>query len=538
MKEEITIQDIFGVRPKNVYAHLYQELFERPEKEAIIALSAAYGLTPADAELVIQGSVTPLVRNRKNYTQDDASRDLAKIMRSYHEILANKRMERELTAIVTPTEIFANGDVGDSGFDLIHDLDLIEEILFIDKGKVYLNQKPFVSKATKLTGESGGDSTENGGILTYGFPENNSQEKQEKIVQNTAKTKNLPTPNSTANTFTLDDLISGAPMNRCVATSPLQNALDEYEKRRGKNEADASTPHTSNDRGNSKSAPSKDASSDALSNAPISEIPAPEFAVTAVKPAGAFVGAEDNTCAQLGGTLLYSYRTKISGVEKELFCVNLIERTRTYSMYYPGRSCIQCMVAGMNESMKALLSKNLVPNKLTGNTYESAKCKSSLQLSNMLDLNVTLVPTPVITPRKYGKLPLHDIGKTWEKFAKWYRPFGMGGASDTKRTQREALQNLGGGTTGSDGKERNAPAQTDVLSEVQAAIAQHIGEIEQRNASLATDSLSAYKNETYQQLGNELRQMTNYFKFFQDIFTRFNEETCSKLLDKPILDQK
>jgi hypothetical protein len=114
----------------------------------------------------------------------------------------------------------------------------------------------------------------------------------------------------------------------------------------------------------------------------------------------------------------------------------------------------------------------------------------------------------------------------------------MGGASDTKRTQREALQNLGGGTTGSDGKERNAPAQTDVLSEVQAAIAQHIGEIEQRNASLATDSLSAYKNETYQQLGNELRQMTNYFKFFQDIFTRFNEETCSKLLDKPILDQK
>jgi hypothetical protein len=65
VKEEITIQDIFGVRPKNVYAHLYQELFERPEKEAIIALSAAYGLTPADAELVIQGSVTPLVRNRK-----------------------------------------------------------------------------------------------------------------------------------------------------------------------------------------------------------------------------------------------------------------------------------------------------------------------------------------------------------------------------------------------------------------------------------------------------------------------------------------
>ena len=53
----------------------------------------------------------------------------------------------------------------------------------------------------------------------------------------------------------------------------------------------------------------------------------------------------------------------------------------------------------MNESMKVLLGKSLAPNKLTGNVYESTKCKSTLNVSDQLSMNIFLIPTPIITPQ-------------------------------------------------------------------------------------------------------------------------------------------
>lgn len=546
IKEEITAQDVFGTQPKNLYTYIYQEIFDRPEREALLELASAYGLTPIDAELVIQGSVSPLMRGRQNYTQDDAVRDSRKVMQSYAEILKTRRMKYELAASVTPTEIFANGDLSDSGFDLIHDLDLIEEILFIDKGKVYLNQKPFGSKAISLTpGGKGAGATVSGARGNFGDGALGATNDAASDASNSAKNDNVAdTADTSSRTFTFDDLIrkqdrtpTGGPLNRCIVPTPLQKALDEYG--RGSTSR-TETGGTSGGRSGKSGKSSASAQSDNadLSATPISDIPSPELAIIPVKPEGAFKVPNEAFCSELGGTPIYTYRTKIGLVEKELFCVNLIERMRTYTTFSPERSCIQCMIAGMNESMKALLSKNLIPNKLTGNTYESAKCKSSIRLSNMLDMNIILAPTPVITPQKYGKFAANDIGKMWDKFSKRYLPFSNPQDSSKERIQREALQNLGGGTTDADGKQRNRPSQTDALSEIQVAFSQHMSEIAERNSNLQTDQTSSFVDDMYQQMVPELRQMTAYFIYFKDIFEHFNEETCRALLDKPALDQK
>ena len=64
----------------------------------------------------------------------------------YKEERELQHLQADIKAAVEPSEIFANGNLDDSGFDLINDLQIIEKLLFlksnpIDVGKAYVAEE-------------------------------------------------------------------------------------------------------------------------------------------------------------------------------------------------------------------------------------------------------------------------------------------------------------------------------------------------------------------------------------------------------------
>ena len=521
---EITASDVFGDTPKNLYVYTYQQIFERPEQDAFNELARAYGLTPVDARAVLQGSVAPLMRGKRNYSQDRAIADVNKIQTSYREILRHQRMKYDLQLVVLPTEIFSNGNLDDSGFDLINDLNLIEEVLFIDKTKVYLNQQPFGPKKFSLeTKKSGASSVDNtSGVIgnssgSAGGNEtgsNNTNGKASNLVNSgTSSAENR------AKTYTLDDILkgsaaSGGELNYCASGSPLNKALDQYNKTVGATSdgvGEGSGGRTSS--GSSDYSASGNGSTVAASieNIDVATITPPELAQVPVASQGAFTPATESFCNEIGGTLLYTYRTKIGGTEHEIFCLSLDKKVRSYSSFSPTKSCIQCVVAAMNEDMKQLLSKNITPNKLTGNAYESTKCKSAIQLSDRLNMNIIMVPTPIITPNKYGPFVVGDIGTKINAYIRNYFPYGSPKDSPPERINHEAQANAGA-----------KAEQVNVIDQIQSQIAINRKNFTDRQAAQPLEQTTTSKSSAYQQTIKEMRQMTAFFQSFQDIFVRLS----------------
>lgn len=501
---EITSSDVFGDSPKNLYVYTYQQIFERPDQDALLDLAGAYGLTVVDAQAVLRGSVAPLMRGKINYTQDKAIADVNKIQKSYSEILRQRKMKYDLQLAVLPTEIFSNGNLDDSGFDLINDLNLIEEVLFVDKTKVYLNQQPFGPKSASISKSV--TKQANGSVLIPG----SSSGVDLPSISQSAPSPNPPSANAnTAKTFTLDDILkgspaSGNPLNYCASGSPLNKALDQYAKDQTNFTAPSDTSINNGDKTGGTTAVAT-----AIENIDVSSIMPPELALVTAKSKGVFTPPTDSFCNEIGGTLLYTYRTKIGGAEHEIFCLSLEKKIRTYTSFSPTKSCIQCAVAAMNESMKKLLSKNITPNKLTGNTYESTKCKSAIQLSDRLNMNIIMIPTPIITPNKYGPFVVGNMTKRINAYIRNYLPYGNPKDSPPERIKDEALANLGPSTD-----------QVNVIDEIQAQLAINRKDIVNSQAMQPIEETSSSKNASYQQMIKEMRQMTSYFQSFQDIFTR------------------
>lgn len=518
---EITSDSIFHTSNRNLYTYVYQQIFNKPEKETIIELSQAYGLSPTDAEIVVSGVYSPLMRDRGSaYTQSRAVDDMTKIQKSYARILQHKQLAYRLGATVASTEIFSNGSLDDSSFDLIHDLNIIEQLLFVDQSKIQLNQKPFkdpLAKSGTLGTSSASSTSSNAGSPGTSTPPTPSSP---------PGSPGAPIPLSTEKPLSIDDIMKGltntnGTLNECQKNSPLNKALKAYEAQKGGS-------------GSSTSSGSAGSGTSSISLSPpaIRDITPPENTPITTTPAAPVTFSEPDLCDDISNNIL-DPQPKDSSIkselifayppnsEKHIFCVSLDTRSRSYTSFTPGQSCIQCTVAAMAETMKKLLSKSLAPNKLTGNVYESSKCKS-INLSSMLDLNINLIPVPIITPQKLGPFVGHDIGKEWDRFVKNSTPFGTTKGASSQRATDESYQNVGPDAT-----------QTQLLNEITTTIQREVSSTRERLANHPVARQGNAKSEGYQQIMVEMRLMTSYFASFQEMLQRFNDTTCKTILDKP-----
>ncbi|MFA6917882.1 MAG: hypothetical protein WC285_03555, partial [Candidatus Gracilibacteria bacterium] len=128
---------------KDLYKFVGSNLVVKPKKEATKVIAQKYHLTEQEADKAINGSITVLFNNTatpEKMTTEQAYKMQKDIMNDYDSFSELFDIQQEIDTAVSPTEMFSNGDLQDSGFDLIYDLDVIERILFTDVTEVTLGR--------------------------------------------------------------------------------------------------------------------------------------------------------------------------------------------------------------------------------------------------------------------------------------------------------------------------------------------------------------------------------------------------------------
>lgn len=568
----LTWNSLFGQSEEDfgqdLYLQMYQNVVYRPESESIRETAQRFGLTLTEAQQVLNGSITPLLQQEKRastFSQEEAFELALSVQNFFEETKTFKNLSAEFAASTEPTEIFANGDLSDSGFDLISDLDIIEYYLFIERTPNTMN-KTLPAGEKSSSGKGVQLEIPQAPTSSYSsFSDAGSQRSVSSNLRNDWNRQNFsgrliastnPLLASTAGTSGSLILPSSAHDGAaCKNESSLEEALDDYDKGHSPTGSDAGKPE---DSGNS-SLPSSEATSESTGNSPSSTISgssgvgagdnsffgnndSPEtpsgnydFPASPLKKEGNYP-TDPGLCDGLNDEdteFFKEYSTNANNKNIASFCFAIKTKTRNYSSYSPTKPCINCTIAKINESFRETLSRSLTPSKLTGNIFESAKCKEGVNISDLLDMNVYFIPMPILTPPKYSQYEGHDIGKEFDLFAKKYLPQsesrkkqGLPPTDEETAKSTEAVQQC------LKYADENT-TQTELLDCTNRIIASEKGKQEQALIEALDATSLEIAAEFYQPLEKELNQMISYFRIFQDAFTEVSTKACPNLNNKP-----
>jgi len=127
---------------KDLYLTIYNKTKNQPQRQATKNIANKYGLPQTDLIHITNADYGPIIEKKPGLTQEELTEKVTEIQGELNTERELLELKANIKASTEMSEIFANGDLGDSGFDLIHDLDRIEEILFlkanpIDIGRSY-----------------------------------------------------------------------------------------------------------------------------------------------------------------------------------------------------------------------------------------------------------------------------------------------------------------------------------------------------------------------------------------------------------------
>ena len=531
---------------KDLYNLIYEKLNRGAEKEALKELAAAYGLTTTEVQNVIGGSIQPIFNNPNRrggtLTQQDAIKIMTKIQDSYALLTDLYQIQQEVDTATRPSEIFANDDLSDSGFDLIKDLSTIEEILFFEKtpssiGGLYSESltSPYNPVVSDVTLENY--------LSTY-----QGLTKLPVIIENTDSDAGAKDGGSGSgsekvakiNIGETEKSISVLSSDVCEEDNNLSSALNEYDKNvSGDNGASGSSNGVDGDSsgagGSSNGSGKIDGSGGPEKPSNVKQAPAADWLSAwclGQDKAPEFPGGvpEVISLGGIGNTYLQDGTNPGNGKPFSAdtsLCLDIqLIKTQT-SSYQPGQSCVQCEVDEINKYLDQTLSHSLIPNKATGNLMESAKCKDAGTLFNMQFVTIwNPVPSPKNEDIIFGK----NIFEEWNKFAKDYQPQVIGNIGfDVSERPEQSTNQLLKITA------QNAPegvSQSDLFNEVtnikNKYQSQAVYDVDKfRQANDATN-VALY----LQSLLGEIQEMNSLFKNYKNTFNNIDKDALSKMLEK------
>jgi len=530
---EFSLSDIFGSDEKsygqNLYLAMYQKVAIEPQETALNKVAQMKGLSAEEANSILNGSIEPLIQSHPKISQEDALRWAAQMREIYQNNFDTASLSAEAEAEIMPTEIFANNDTSDSGFDLVADLNDIEKIMFIDVGAVdvmqtYSGGQPY--KDTKKPQDiapgpepsiANPQAESNSG--SGGGAEQISSALTETPKNKAPKAKIGPKPFGTLYTPEADKSAletseaQVAVDNACPSDPALDSAIEEYDQTHETSEPTLSSGNTTNSNG---STGSKDNGSsngttgntgNGSNNSPNSESE-DIFAVKDIDPL-----PDKIEMAPAG-----QHQTTDLCPDGAFFCIKISTHSAKYNTYYPADPCIACHVEKMNEAMKKLNSRNLMPKKLTGNLMEVAKCKKGFSLSNLLNINLITVPMPIRTPEgkeaSFGKNIMDEI----KYFINNSTLFKVG--EDFNKAAEIV-----------DTWKSSATTQEDLYLQIEQMIqaAKAKSEINLKVNEAKIDSYS--QGSFFQQLTRQLEQMNVFFESFKTLIEGIND-TCGEVVKK------
>jgi len=402
---------------QNMYVVIYKKVLEDPAQKTMKEISGKYGLNEGDMWLVLNGNYTPIIDRKPGLSQEELLEKVLEMQDEYAEMRDLNDLEADIKAGVEPAEFFANGDVGDSGFDVLHDLQLIEEILFLKTSPIDI-------------GKSYKSATDGGPVGTGQAPVTSSE------VTAPAGIK-TPSPESISGgggTDTISESGSGTgPLetrsgevlfnpNACFIESEYGDALDEFEE----NAINDSTfkDGSAGQEVRSGQVPAGGApGAGNIADETEEFLAATPHVITPVQPAEADSWLKDKYCT-------------------EYFCLEInFVKEPAKSAFANADNCIACHVEKTNDVLKEVINHSLVPTKATGNLGESAECHNAMLTAfGSLSMNVYSVGMPIQTPINDDLMYGTDIGDEWDNYCESVAFFfGLcGGDEDEDKKEEEA----------------------------------------------------------------------------------------------------
>lgn len=375
---------------QNIYMIIYNKTQNQPIKNALKNVAGRYGMSEGEMNMILNGDYTKLLDKKTGLTQAEMYNKVAEMKQLYKEQKDTLELEANIKAATAPSEIYANGDTGDSEFDLIDDLSVIEKILFlksnpIDVGKGYNSASDNSGEIALPTPPAPGapaQSPNDGGVVIP--PGAATPQGKPGIAASpvTPATPSTPPLSGKSSGGALSN--AGVNPNSCFSNPQFMDALKNFQIKASidPNYKDRAQVLSANTSAKTPAVAGTGTNQSGLELAkddffPVKPIPpAPP-----VQPAPADNWKGDNLC-------------------NDIFCltINFIKKPAV-SSFKNSDNCISCHAEKINDILKKVINSTLSPSKAPGNLFESAKCKKALGDSfSKVSMNFYAIQVPVKTP--------------------------------------------------------------------------------------------------------------------------------------------
>lgn len=485
----------------NIYAGAYLKVAKEPLQNAINRTAAATGLSGQEVQAVMNGAVDVLRSRRKNLTYEEAIQEAENLKSLYNEQIKLTQLETEIRGFTTPLEIFTDGDVVNSGgFDLLTDLDRIDYLLFYNQAQVSKGADLDFLSSPSPSPNLNPTSSPSSVAVPFASPTPTATPSSALNSTGSNSGNNQPLPSSSPSAYIPNTLAS--PL-QCFADSNLNSEINNaLSKPLQQNEAEKNQEEFEQDLNQKVTS--------ALANG--EEI---------TYPVGPTLTPEKTD--QEEKTLDQKNREATCN---DWVCFEVIFNVKQQSLFTDRANCVACHVEKAKESLDATVSKNLVPNKLTGNLMEAAKCKNA-SANVGFPINVITVFNPVKTPpntNNVGTEFLVSYDKLLEKVmgGDYYDPKLNQFVSKIAQIQSQVIKSVPPNTSADETERQVRAAVTKAQDEAARAVKNTLGE-----------SIAFNKGDFYQQVSKQLILMDAYFKAMTMSFQDINNNICPQIQNKP-----
>lgn len=377
-----TIDDNFG---QNLYENIHERVQSQGSDLAVSRSLSGKNISKEELFAILPGSNIGELLTRPDPKENLKPEDVSGRQKEFQQILAEEKiladMEVENLMEVESTEIFANGDEADSGFDLLVDLDVIDKILFGEIETAFGGGGPGAPAGSNKVGVGGG-----GGGEEEKEDVKLKEEDKSPMEELAEELKNQPSSEAAAGGFV-------CPANESFNSAAVKAIAKE--KGLAKMEQ-ALTGQGESGAAGKEDEKNKDGDKKELDPEPAADWSKP---VACDKP----------------------------------FCLQIEAKYKTESSYLANENCIACHFEKINDAFKKTFQHNLVPSKATGNLIELPKCKRSFLRSKW---NFIWLPQPILTPPNDDLIVKGDFIKNIVDFWKEY------GSYDTKKIANRVINQM------------------------------------------------------------------------------------------------
>ena len=475
---------------KDLYKNIYEEMKTKPTETALKNTSNSSGYSEEDLKDIVNGAnLSALINKNPNADQLELNEIFSNVLNSYERELDVQTLKSEIESAMKPSEIFSDGDLTNSDFDLLIDLQTIEIILFRDSAPSQFGGEFILDPDVKKKIED-----ELAGIEPDVEIDIDKLNKDNKKDSNGAdsETSNTEEENSGINPLACFD-----------GNGSLTNALENFDKEQeesgsGTNDGSKGDSSGNGDKNGSGVGNNKDDGGD------YDPLKAEEgdWPSSTLCPDGAPVCIEINFGISSGGT--------------------------TYS---PKNNCIACHIEMLNKELENVLGHPLSANKLTGNLLEVPKCKTAIS-SLPLDMNIITVAVPAAQQANQDIYKKSDIGGEWQKllesvnlFLYEVRDGETQIAIEPITIQSEGIKKAASNLSPDGSISELGERSSDIIEKKEDELANKAIKNEQENRA-------GDKNLYFQTIINELNDMNRYFTAFKDKIEKM-KVPCQRLKNKP-----